>query len=109
MAGPARGLLVGLPVIALGEAAGADARSRLRAAEANAAALGAERAAAGISDQLRRARDLIFAATQAPNTGRLPLLATAIRTGELTQMFTRTCCSTTSMGLFDPHVRAIRL
>ena len=75
-------LLVGLPVIALGEAAGADARSRLRSAEANAAALGAERSAAGISDQLRQARDLIFAATQAPNTGRLPPLAIAIRAGD---------------------------
>ena len=75
-------LLIGLPVIVVGEAAGADARARLRAAEANAAALGAERAAAGISDQLRRARDLIFAATQAPNTGKLPPLAAAARAGD---------------------------
>ena len=73
---------IGLPVLALGELAGNDARSRLRAAEANAAALGADRAAASISDQLRRVRGQVIAVTQAPVTGKLPLLAATIQSGD---------------------------
>ena len=75
-------IAIGLPVIALGEFSGSDARARLRVAEANAATIGADRAAAVISDQLRRVRGQVFAATQAPNTGKLPALAEAVQVGD---------------------------
>ena len=73
---------IGLPVLALGEVAGSDARSRLRVAEANAAALGVDRAAAAISDQLRRVRGQLAATTQPQTSGKLPLLAAAIQGGD---------------------------
>ena len=78
-------VVIGLPVIALGEVAGSDARTRLRVAEANAAVLGADRAAAGIADQFRRVRGQVIAATQAPITGKLPPLAAAVRAGDRAQ------------------------
>ncbi len=78
-------VVIGFPVLALGEVAGNDARSRLRAADANAAALGVDRAAAAISDQLRRVRVQVIAATQPPVTGKLPPLAAAVQAGDRAQ------------------------
>ena len=80
------GVLIGLPLIALGEAGAADAHARLQAAEVSAATLGTGRAAGGISDRLRRALDQVIAATQAPSSGKLPPLAAAIQSGDPTRM-----------------------
>jgi signal transduction histidine kinase len=74
-------LIIALPVIALGEIAGNDARERLRVAEADSAAAGAERAAATISDQVQRLREQLIAVTQPPTSGKLPLLAAAVESG----------------------------
>jgi signal transduction histidine kinase len=75
-------LVIGLPVIALGEVAGNDARERLRVAEANAATSGADRAATAISDQVRRLSGQLIAVTQPATSGKLPLLAAAIQRGD---------------------------
>jgi signal transduction histidine kinase len=80
-------IAIGLPVIALGEAAGNDARSRLSVAEANAAVLGVNSAAGAVASPLRSARDQILAVTQSPSSGKLPQLAAAIQAGDRTQMF----------------------
>jgi signal transduction histidine kinase len=78
-------LLVGLPVIALGEIAGSDATERLRVAEANAARAGADRASAAISDQIGQLRAQVSAVTQSQVSGKLPLLAAAIQANEVLQ------------------------
>ena len=78
-------VVIGLPVVVLGEVAGGDARYRLRAAEASAASQGVDRAAAGISDQLRRVRGQVIAATQAAITGKLPPVAAAVQAGDRAQ------------------------
>jgi signal transduction histidine kinase len=79
-------IFIGLPVLALGEVAGNDARSRLRVAEANAAAIGADRAAARIAEQLSGVKAQLAAASQASVTGKLPLLTAAIQSRDVPQM-----------------------
>ena len=71
-------LIIALPVIALGELAGNDARERLRVAETNLEVAGAQRAATTISDQVQRLREQLVAVTQPPVSGKLPLLAAAV-------------------------------
>jgi signal transduction histidine kinase len=75
-------LLIGLPVIALGEIAAADARSRLQVAEANAATLTAERAASVIAEELRGLTGQVSAVTQPAASGKLPAFAAAIQAGD---------------------------
>ena len=74
-------LVIGLPVIALGEIAGSDARGRLHAAETSAAVAGADHAATAIADQVRRLKAQLVAVTQPAISGRLPPLAAAIQNG----------------------------
>ena len=74
-------LVVGLPVIALGEIAASDARTRLADAEAQTASLSTSRAADALSDRIRTLKAQVAAYTQTPATGRPTAFTLAVRGG----------------------------
>ena len=76
-------LVIGLPVLALGEIAGSDSRSRLANADAQASALATKRAATVISDRLKTLRAQVAAVTQPEVSGKAAPLVGAVRARDL--------------------------
>ena len=79
-------LVVGLPVIVLGEIAASDARGRLADAEAQTASLSTTRAADALSDRIRTLKAQVAAYTQPATSGRPTTLALAVQARDLEAM-----------------------
>jgi signal transduction histidine kinase len=79
-------LLVGLPVIALGEIAASDARGRLADAETQTASLSTTRAADALSDRIRTLKAQVASYTQPAITGKPTALALAVQARDLDAM-----------------------
>lgn len=71
-------LVIGLPVLALGEIAASDARARLAEADSKAVTLSTHRAATVISDRIKTLRAQVQAVTQPAVSGKAPPLVSAL-------------------------------
>ena len=79
-------LVVGLPVIALGELAAADSKSRLGEADSKATTIATQRAAAGISDRIKIVKAQVAVMTQPAASGKASPLALALQARDPTAL-----------------------